>query len=463
MAHFIGRTRELKVLEQAHASRRCEMVPIYGRRRVGKSELILQFLRARRGIYCLGKRAPAAAQIQGFLHAAAAALDAPLLAEVSVPGWAEAFKAMMACKPKKGKLVVALDEFQWIAQACPELPSVLQGIFDARNRTGEADLMLILCGSYVGFMEREVLGQKSPLYGRRTAQILLKPFGFGEAREFFPRWGLAEAAQAFFTCGGVPYYLKCFDAKKSVEMNIRDTLLDEFSPLAREPDFLLREELKEVRHYYALLMALGDQALRQDEAADRSGIPLRSLNYYLATLEGLDYIARKRPLAPKGVPVRRVRFALSDPLLRFWFRFVYPNMDRIAQSGPAVSFDRFVRPGLDAYWGLCFESLCREALPFVLRREGFKGAVEAGEYWDDKVQFDVAGLRDDGRVELGECKWGSCGRGVEQELEAKLGKYPNPRGLTVTGRVFCRVKPARMAGAALPWHDLDGLYKSLRV
>jgi len=461
MKNFIGRVRELKALEQAHASGRCEMIPVYGRRRVGKSELILQFLRKRRGVYCLGKRVPAALQIQGFLQAAAAALDAPLLAGVSVPGWLEAFRAVLSCAPKKGKLVVALDEFQWMAQASPELPSVLQGLFDELARKGGNSLMLILCGSYVGFMEREVLGQKSPLYGRRTGQIFLKPFGFAGAVEFFPRWGLPDATLAYFICGGIPYYLKCLDAKKSIEMNIRDAVMGEFAPLSREPDFLLREELKEVRHYYALLMALGERAMRQDEIAARAGVPLRSLNYYLVTLEELGYIARKKPLAPPGVPVRRVRFALSDPLLRFWFRFVYPHFDRIAQSGVEAAFRQFVRPGLDAYWGGCFEALCREALPSLYKCEGVPGVAEIGEYWDDKIQLDVVGLRDDRRIDLGECKWGLCGREVEKELHAKLEKYPNPGNLTVAGRVFCRKKPARLANTMFQWHGLEDLRRAM--
>ena len=458
MSDFIGRVRELRVLEQAYASKRCEMIPLYGRRRVGKSELILQFLRKHKGVYCLGKRAPAALQIQGFLHAAAAALGAPLLSEVTVPGWAEAFRAVLSCASKKGKLVIALDEFQWIAQACPELPSVLQGIFDAQSRTDGNALMVILCGSYVGFMEREVLGRASPLYGRRTGQILLKPFGFAEAVEFFPRWGLTDATLAYFICGGIPYYLKCFDARKSVDMNIRDAVMDEFAPLSREPDFLLREELKEVGHYYALLMALGDRAMRQDEIAARSGIPVRSLPYYLATLEGLGYIARKKPLAPQGVPVRRVRFALADPLLRFWFRFIYPCADRIAQSGTGAAFQQFIRPGMDAYWGLCFEALCREALPSVYRSEGVADGTKIGEYWDDKIQVDVVGVREDRRIDLGECKWGACSKGIETEIHEKFAKYPNPGNLTVAGYVFCQKKPPRLTGTMFHWLDLNELY-----
>jgi len=238
--------------------------------------------------------------------------------------------------------------------------------------------------------------------------------------------------------------------------------MDEFAPLSREPDFLPREELKEVRHYYALLMALGDQSMRQQELAIRSGIPLRSLPYYLAMLERLGYVSRKRPLAPSGVPTRRVRFALSDSLLRFWFRFIYPNVDRIAQSGVSLAFEQFIRPGLDAHWGLCFEHLCREALPAIHLSEGIADAAEIGEYWDGKTQVDVVGLRGDNRIDLCECKWGVCSKGVEKELQAKIAGYPNPGGLTIEGRIFCRKKPARIADTLFRWYDIEEIYRCLK-
>src|SRR5690606_26779237 len=141
--------------------------------------------------------------------------------------------------PADRKFVLALDEFQWMAQASPELPSVLQELWDLRwKRSGK--VVLILCGSFIGFMEREVLGKKSPLFGRRTAQIHLKPLSHLEAAEFHPGWSLAERARTYFVCGGVPLYLEMFAEARSFEQNVELAILDEHSPLAREPDFLLR-------------------------------------------------------------------------------------------------------------------------------------------------------------------------------------------------------------------------------
>ena len=141
--------------------------------------------------------------------------------------------------------------------------------------------MIILCGSYIGFMERAVLGSKSPLFGRRTAQILLRPFPYTEAAEFHPRWSLSNKATAYFICGGIPLYLNFFNQANSVEKNIEDNLLNEYSPLYREPDFLLREELRDIQNYYAVLMAVAQGYSTNPKIAAYGGIPEKSLHYYL--------------------------------------------------------------------------------------------------------------------------------------------------------------------------------------
>lgn len=131
----------------------------------------------------------------------------------------------------------------WIAEASPELPSVLQELWD-RNWSRSGRVLLILCGSYIGFMEREVLGRHSPLFGRRTGQILLRSFNHLEAARFHPRFSIVDQARVYAICGGVPAYLLAFDSAQSVEQNLIGQVLNENAALAREPEFLLREELR---------------------------------------------------------------------------------------------------------------------------------------------------------------------------------------------------------------------------
>jgi AAA+ ATPase superfamily predicted ATPase len=438
---FVGRAAELSVLAKQLAGNQGALVPIYGRRRVGKSELIRHFLKGKRAIYFVGKTAPGPLQLREFLEEAARVLDEPLLAHLPTDDWRTALTQITA-KAKPGELILAFDEFQWLAGACPELPSILQELWDRQWRDSGA-IMVILCGSFIGFMEREVLGKKSPLYGRRTAQILLKPFSFAEAVAFHRGYGPVDQALAYFVCGGIPLYLRYFDDARSIEANIEACLLDEYGPLAREPDFLLREELREVESYYALLWAIAHGQGTAKEMAKDTGLPERSLHYYLQQLTGLGYVGRAYPLSGVKAATRHVRFVLDDPLLRFWFRFVFPHQSLIQSMGASRALREHLRPLFPAYFGECFERLCREALPALLRREGVAASVEVGEYWDKHAQIDVVGMRDDGFIELGECKWGNAPSlpAIARELEAKIPHFPNPRNATIRRRVFTKSRP----------------------
>lgn len=461
MKNFLGRGAELAALQRAYRSRSGELVPIYGRRRVGKTELIKQFVADKpAAIYVVGEHLPAALQLSALLTAAAHALRQPLLERATVSSWREALIMIEEAWTGSGKLVLALDEFQWMVEASPELTSTLQHLWDQRWRDS-GRVMLILCGSYLGFMEREVLGQKAPLFGRRTAQIQLRPFGYREAAQFHPQYSLVDRARTYFICGGVPRYLELFQASRSIDQNIAACFLDEFSPLFSEADFLLREELRDLQLYHAILVALAERPRTLTEVGVITGLG-HNAQYHLQQLANLGYVARRFPLI-RGRPSKRaVRWLLDDPLLRFWFRFVSPNQSLLRVPGPEPTFADRIRPALDAYFGSCFESLCREALPWIYAREGVTAAYQVGEYWDREAQIDVVGLRDDAWVDLGECKWGTVRSraALERELDDKVQRYPNPRNATVLRRAFVRSHPRRGArdDASVRWHDLADLY-----
>lgn len=460
MSGFIGRGKELAVLNAANAGEGSAFVPIYGRRRVGKSELILHFMQRRPGVYFLGKKTPASIQIHEFLREAAVALEEPLLAEFSARDWGSAIDAVVSRWRSRQKLILAFDEFQWTVGVSPELPSLLQERWD-RDWKKARNILLILCGSYIGFMERELLGRKSPLFGRRTAQILLKPFNFREAALFHPRYSRIDQARAYFLCGGVPLYLRFFSDQRSVESNIASELLNEHAALYREGDFLLREELRDVETYYAILLAVAAGLASNRDIARYSGVDVRGLHYYLQQLLNLGYLERRYPLSGEGKVARHVRYDLADPLLRFWFRFIFPNTSYILHMGAEKALRDRIRPHLDAYFGLCFERLCREALPWIYQREGITAAFQIGEYWSKTTQIDVVGLRDDGWTDLGECKWGvvrSPGR-IEQELEQKVAAYPNRRNATIGRRIFTRGKPLAASSEKARWYGLEDLYE----
>lgn len=457
--NFRGRKRELNALETAWRGSTSAFIPVYGRRRVGKSEMIVHFMEKKPGVYFVGKRAPGESQITEFLEIAARSLNEPLLAQARVNGWREALELVVKRWTGKTKLVLTLDEFQWMAEAAPELPSVIQALWD-RDWSKSRRVMLILCGSYLGFMEREVLGKKSPLFGRRTAQILLKPFDHLEAAEFHPRYSIVDQARVYAICGGIPMYLLNFDEKLSVEQNISAKILDDLSALSREPEFLLREELRDLMPYHAVLMALAQGKTAPVQLAGSTGIDVRGLNYHLNTLVDLGYVQRRYPLTEKKPSVRSVRYALDDPFLRFWFRFIFPHQSTLRLLGPQRGYVEMIKPDIEAYYGRCFERLCRECLPLIYHAERVRAAFQCGEYWDKNVQVDVVGLRGDGWTDLGECKWGDIPSWatLAAELEAKISHYPNDRNATVGRRLFIRAAKAKNMPKDMQVHTLTDLY-----
>ena len=461
MAKFIGRTDELRLLARAFDSPRSEFIPVYGRRRVGKSELILQFMADKPGVYHLGQQSSAVLQVREFLAEAALALDMPLLAELRTDSWRQALLTVVEqwrAAHSNTKLILALDEFQWLAASSPELLSALQQCWDRHWRSA-GNVMLLLCGSYLGFMEREVLGKSSPLFGRRTAQIHLQPFNYLDAARFHPRWSDVDRAKAHSLVGGLPQYLLCLDDGLSINQNIQLRLLNEFAPLFYEPTFLLREELREIAPYHAVLFAIASGEGTVPAIASASGLAERNLHYYLQQLVNLGYLRRRHPLDRKRPNPKQVRFGVEDPLLQFWFRFVFPNMSLIRSGGAKMAFAERIRPHLDAWFGRGFERLCREALPLIYASEGVGAGFEIGEYWSATTQIDVVGRRDDNWTDLGECKWGAVRspRMLEAELERKAKEFPNHRGATLGRRYFVRRKPTAKAGES-GWHSLSDLY-----
>lgn len=461
MSRFVGRSNELRLLAQAAESPRSAFIPIYGRRRVGKSELILKFMKDHPGVYFLGKQSPQGLQVREFLGQASVALDMPLLAELRIGDWSTAFNTVVeqwrTANPSS-KLVLALDEFQWIAASDPGVVSALQECWD-RNWRSSGAVVLLLCGSYLGFMEREVLGRSSPLFGRRTAQIHLQPFDYQEAAQFHPRWSRIDQARAYFLVGGLPQYLLCLDDGRSIDSNIRENLLDEFAPLFHEPAFLLREELREVAPYHAVLFAIASGERTARAVADATGLPERNLHYYFEQLTAMGYVRRRYPLDGGRPNPKQLRFTIDDPLLRFHFRFVFPNTSALKSAGVSRTFAEAIKPSLDSWFGEGFERLCREALPRIYAGEALGAAFEVGEFWSKETQIDVVGLRGDNWTDLGECKWGAVRspKALEDELARKAGLYRNSRGATLNKRYFVRKKPGSRADAE-GWYSLDDLY-----
>lgn len=455
---FVGRRAELAALDRHYRAKRSSMVPVYGRRRVGKTELLLHFMGGKPAVYFSAAQKLRASQIADLMRAAARSLASPALAESTPSSWEAALRLVVSAGPKERKLILVLDEFQWLCESSPDLPSVLQRLWDLEWQRGNR-LMLVLCGSFIGFMEREVLGARSPLHGRRSADLRIQPFGFQEAAEFHPRWSHEEHARAHFVCGGIPAYLQRFDAQRSVAQNLTNEFfaLDAF--FQREPEFLLREELAEVKQASSVLEAIALGRRSQKDIAAAIGLSAPALAPHLKSLTGLGYLERVAPLSPRPPSKRAVVYRVADPLLRFWFRFVEPYTSSLRLTSADRAFEQLVAPEWEAFCGDGFERLCREAMWSLYAAEGVTGRCQVGEYWDRATQLDVVGLRSDGWIDLGECKWSgrSALAGASRELDTRAALYP-ASGRTVRRHLFFRKAPKHDDGVA-EVHDLDDLYR----
>lgn len=422
---FVNRVRELAFLERRHASGQAELVILYGRRRVGKTELLRRF--------CEGKR--------HFFYVADLGTEASTLAELArrygelfhndpdsthFANWDQAFKAL-ARQAGDQRLIVVLDEFTYLLQTSPTLPSVLQRLWDETLQ--HTHLMLILSGSYVGIMEREVLAYPAPLYGRRTAQWHLLPLGFADARLFLPGYSVADQVRAYAVLGGVPAYLRQFSDHRPLMDNIETEILSQGAFLYDEPRFLLQMELREPRVYFAILEAIATGRVRQDEIGQAVGVKGASVGYYLNTLRDLGLLQRVVPITEADpAHSRQGRYQLLDPFFRFWFRFVYRERVHL-ERGDTAPVRQAVDSQLDALAGLAFEEICRTRVWDLAAAGGMPFRPQGvGMWWDAQAQVDVAAL-DEEYILLGECRWRSrpMGPDILAELKRKAAQVPGTR------------------------------------
>jgi hypothetical protein len=414
---FIDRERELAMLEKRYNSDQAELFVLYGRRRVGKTELLRAFCQEKRHVFFvadLGSEALLLAAFSRVIGEHLLGAGVPL----AFPTWDAAFE-YLAGAAQAERLVVVLDEFGYLAQANPAFPSILQRLWDTRLK--DTRIVLVLCGSYVSLMEREVLAYRAPLYGRRTAQYLLTPLDFPEAALFFPRYSPDDLVNAYAVLGGTPAYLRQFDDQYSLLDNIRDRILTSQTYLYDEPRFLLLQEVREPRSYFAILEAMARGNTRPNEIAQAAGLGGGPAAMpYVKMLMDLRLVERRVPATQRHPhKSRKGIYRISDPFFRFWFRFVYPHRSALEEGRTDQVLEQQVVPRLGEFAADTFEEICRRhvwrlGLPFTPER--------VGAWWSPKGEIDVVAISDEEQAVLvGECKWRTKPVGVNilERLRAK--------------------------------------------
>lgn len=405
---FVGREKELATLERAYSSERFQMVVLYGRRRVGKTTLLSHFAEDKRTLFFTAQQQTNANNLSDFCREVARFFSLP--AGTSFDSWNAAFD-FIADRALKERFLFVFDEFPYAAAADRSLTSKLQIAID--HRFSKTSMCLILCGSNQGFMESDVLGEKSPLHGRRTTQMRLRPFDYATAAKMTPE-APAEDAFRYYACvGGVPYYLAQVDPSLSFRENLENLFFRTDGLLFEEPLMLLRQELREPASYNSILRAVGSGANRQNEIANRAGIENTTASKYLKTLSSLDILEREVPFGENPETSRRGIYRFSDACYDFWYTFVMPTIGDIESGAGSIVAREIPDKVLDTYFGHRFERVCREWMV----RQSLKGklpiaASAFGSWWgtdpDTRQQDDIDVVAADRFAKtalIGECKW----------------------------------------------------------
>lgn len=400
---FIGRKRELEFLSNTYNKEGFDFIPVYGRRRVGKTELIHRFIEGKKYIVYSAIEQSATLSLKQFSKIINDFFNLPY--QVKFEDWDQMF-AFIGGQSIEGKLIIVIDEYPYLAKQSPELSSILQKHMDHTFKN--SNVLFILCGSSMSFMENQVLGYQSPLYGRRTGQIKLSPLSYDEAAQFLPKGTNEEKFLLYSVCGGIPQYLKMLTSYEDLETGIVQSFFEPTGHLYEEPENLLKQELREPTNYFSIITAIAAGKNKSNEIAAMAGMENTSVAKYLKSLIDLGIIEKIAPMDKN--PRKRGIYRICDNCFRFWFRFVFTNKTGIEFGIGKDLWKRIKLEELPTYQGPIFEQI---ALVYLMKNELFKGVRlnAIGSWWGNnpiekkEEEIDLVGVSYEGPYIIGECKW----------------------------------------------------------
>lgn len=403
---FIGRQSELKKLKERYDSGQFECAVIYGRRRVGKTTLINEFVKDKDTIFFTGLET---SSIENLENLSRSIMSLRYGFDATTPVFSSFQAALDSVyeMAKEKRIIMVIDEYPYLAASYRGISSLLQIQIDEKYKNSK--LMLILCGSSMSFMENQVLGYKSPLYGRRTAQFKIQPFDYFEAKDYYHGFGPYELASVYGITGGVPQYLALMNDKLSLEDNIKRNFFDSSAYLFEEPANLLKQEVREPAHYNAIIRAIATGSSKNSEISSKVGLESSACTAYLKNLISLGIVRKETPIT-EGSPKKTI-YVIDDNMFRFWYRFV-PDNAALIQNGMSDRVWKKVEPQISAFMGKVFEDICKQ----WLWRENAAGRlpldfVNLGRWWGNdpirrrETEIDILAYADDDHALFGECKW----------------------------------------------------------
>jgi AAA+ ATPase superfamily predicted ATPase len=405
------------------------MLILYGRRRVGKTRLLTHWMKqsGHRALYWVTEPTSTLDQLRSFSQALYNfdTPQQPVPDDFTYANWAQAWQ-QVARLTQSGRLALFVDEFTYLLEAEPGIAGIIQNTWD--HSLKQANLFLVLSGSHLGMMQRQVIAYQAPLYGRATAHVRLLPLPFGISKSFFPMYDAAERVAIYAIFGGIPAYWERLDPAASISDNISRQLLTANNLMQEEPRLLLQDSVTDPNNYVAILRAIAHGARAQKEIAGHTGLAQGHVSKYLSVLREAGFVERRVPVTA-GESSRLGRYHITDPYLRFYYRFLATRQAQLALGVQDQALAEIKRHLVDFIGTHTWEELCRE---WLLRLPAHAGAGgysdlpfvpdQVGSAWTPKVQVDVVGINAmEKTLILGECKWSPMPveRSTLRELVAK--------------------------------------------
>lgn len=401
---FIGRHTELLQLNNLYKQNKFQCVIIWGRRRVGKTTLINEFIKDKKAIYFTGIESTAKDNLENFSKSIAALSGSSNNAPV-YKDFRSVFEAINELSQTQ-KVILVIDEYPYLARSYRPISSILQELIDNKFKNNP-NLFIILCGSSMSFMEKQVLGYQSPLYGRRTAQFHIKPFNFYEAASYYQNFSPEDLAAVYGITGGIPLYMSFISDTLSLKDNIINNFLTPSGYMYEEPNNLLNQELREPAVYNAIIRAVATGSSKISEISSKVGIENAKASNYIDKLIELGIIEKETPAgAPKNS--RKTIYSIKDGMFRFWYKFI-PQNNVLIQRGKAENAWQNIEPYFNDYMGKVFENICADYL-----WENYENLPisyqQIGRWWGTnpklkrEEEIDIVAYADNKAI-LCECKW----------------------------------------------------------
>jgi len=408
---FINRSQELAFLQRKYISDKAEFIIIYGRRRIGKTELINKFSEHRPTLYFLGRTESKTDTIRRFNLMLTEYFEDISLVRSPLSNWDDCFEYL--AKRADEKLLLVIDEFPLIAVKFPEILSILQDKWD--NLFNDTKLMLILCGSSVSMMEKYTLDYNSPLYGRRTGQWMVDRLDIIHLKEFFPSYSFEDILTLYSVIDTIPGYLMQFDSNIPVWDNIESKILSKGEFLYEEVEILLREELRDPSNYMSILSSIAGGLTTFSEISHKTLLDKSLLSKYLYILTRLGIVERNLPVTEgfkRKLKAYGARYCIKDNFFDFWFRFVYTNLSELERSNLTAVSGR-IHKEFPAYLGTKFERMMIDIFPHLDIFSHGEFFTSIGRWWYKDKEIDIVVLNENtDEIIFCECKWQNRATGV---------------------------------------------------